>query len=247
MTVAAKPNELPPPPGWRHDKLSEFLDHARNNQFVTFAKKRAEYALLGEIDGAFLRVGENLINPRNPLSANLFYRSHSAYRAACGIGMSGQVPETFVLLRSCLEYAAYGLYIYKNPALGVTWLDRHRDAGTLRAMKKEFLAINVQKVVESVDARLGQVYRILYDRAIDFGGHPNVMGVAGNMAMDEQPDRIMLNHLYLHGDDDALLMALKSTAQTGATSLHIFQHIFPERFMILGVRDTLMKLRTMNL
>jgi hypothetical protein len=114
-------------------------------------------------------------------------------------------------------------------------------------MKKDFLAINMQKEVESVDARLGQIYRTLYDRTIDFGGHPNVMGVAGNMAMDEQPDRITLPHLYLHGDDLALLMALKSTAQVGATSLHIFQHVFPERFMILGVRDTLAKLRTMNL
>ena len=161
--------------------------------------------------------------------------------------MSGQVPETFALLRSCLEYAAYGLYLYKNPALGATWLDRHQDADALRAMRKEFLAINVQKAVEAVDTRLGQVYRVLYDRAIDFGAHPNVMGVAGSMLMDEQPDKIMINHLYLHGDDNALLMALKSTAQTGLTSLHIFQHVFPERFLILGVRDTLMKLRTLNL
>jgi hypothetical protein len=242
-----EPDELPPPPGWRDDKLSEFLGYARNNQFATFAKKQAEYALLREIDSAFLRVGENLINPKNLLSANLFYRSHSAYRAACGTSMAGQLPETFVLLRSCLEYAAYGLHIYKNPALGVAWLDRHRDAEAFRAMKKEFLAVNVQKEIESVDTRLGQIYRTLYDRAIDFGGHPNVRGVAGNMAMDEQPDRVMMNHLYLHGDDDALLMALKSTAQVGVTSLHIFQHVFPERFMILGVRDTLAKFRTMNL
>ena len=65
--------------------------------------------------------------------------------------------------------------------------------------------------------------------------------------MDEQPDRITLTHLYLHGDDDALLMGLKSTAQVGAASLHIFQHVFRERFMILGVRGMLEKLRTMNL
>jgi hypothetical protein len=51
------------------------------------------------------------------------------------------------------------------------------------------------------------------------------------MAMDEQTDRIMLTLTYLHEDDDALLMVLKSTAQVGVTSLHIFQHVFTERFI----------------
>jgi hypothetical protein len=109
-------DELPPPPGWRDDKLSELLGYARNNQFVIFAKKRAEYALLREIDSAFLTVGENLINPKNPLTANLFYRSHSAYRAACGTSMAGQAPETFVLLRSRLEYAAWALHLQEPGA-----------------------------------------------------------------------------------------------------------------------------------
>lgn len=239
--------QLPPPQDWRSNRLSDFLNQSRNNQFVTFAKLRTEYTLLSEIDDAFLKVGENLINPRNPLTANMFYRSHSAYRSGCGTSMAGQVPETFVLLRSCLEYAAHGLYIFKNPELGITWLDRHQDAVAMRAMKKAFMAINVQAVVASVDVRLGEVYQTLYDRAIDFGGHPNVMGVAGNMAMDEQTDRIMIKHLYLHEVDDALLMTLKSVAQVGTTSLHIFQHAFQERFMLLGVREMLILLRTKNL
>lgn len=238
---------IPRPLGWGNDKLTEFLDAAQDNQFATFAKKRAEYGLLREIDDAFMRVAENLINPQNMLSATLLYRSHAAYRAACRTSMAGQCPETFVLLRSCLEYAGYGLHIHKKPELGVTWLDRHQDADALREMKKRFLAIDVQKVVASVDSRLGQIYEELYDRAIDFGAHPNVRGVTGSMTMDEGPEQTKLMHIYLHGDDLALASALKSTAQAGLTSLHIFQHVFPVRFQLLGLRERLAELRKRNL
>lgn len=214
---------------------------------ATFANKRAEFGLLREIDDAFLRVAENLINPQNMLSATLLYRSHAAYRAACGTSMAGQCPEAFVLLRSCLEYAGCGLHIHKNPGLGITWLNRHQDANALRAMKKQFRAIDVQKVVASVDSRLGQIYDELYERAIDFGGHPNVRGVTGSMTMDEGPEQTKIMHMYLHGDDLSLGHALKSTAQTGLTSLHIFQHVFTERFQLLGLRDRLAELRKRNL
>jgi hypothetical protein len=50
--------------------------------------------------------------------------------------------------------------------------------------------------------------------------------------------------IYLHGNDMPLRHCRKSTAQAGVCSLHIFQHIFSERFMLLGIRDKLIKLRT---
>jgi hypothetical protein len=37
--------------------------------------------------------------------------------------------------------------------------------------------------------------------------------------------------------------ALKTTAQVGITSLHIFQHVFPERFIPLGLPRTLMRMQ----
>jgi hypothetical protein len=49
------------------------------------------------------------------------------------------------------------------------------------------------------------------------------------------------------GDSIALMHGLKSTAQSGLCSLHVFQHIFRERFQLLGLRERLAKLRTRNL
>jgi hypothetical protein len=227
--------------------LSNFLAIAQRNQRATFANCKGEYELLQEIDSTFIRIGENLINPQNILSANMFYRSHSAYRAACGASIAGQAPESFVLLRSCLEYAGYGLYIFRNPEAGFKWLNRHQSDADKRAMRNEFKAINIQAVVASAERRLGEVFQELYERSIDFGGHPNVMGVSGNMSAKDEGDRVQLSHHYLHANDTGFYMALKSTAQVGATSLHIFQHVFTARFQILGVRETLAKLRTKDI
>jgi len=235
------------PPGWGTDGLSAFLKMAGSNQASTFALKKPEYKLLSDIDDAFCRIGNNLVNPKSILGANMLFRSHAAYRGSCGLCMSGQVAETFVLLRSCLEYAAYGLHIFKNPALGETWLNRNEDAASLKAVRRAFRAIDVQKTVAGAEARLGEVYEQLYERSINFGAHPNVLGVTASMTMQRDTDQTQLQHLYLHDDDLTLAMGLKSTAQVGATSLHIFQYVFQERFMLLGVRELLMELRKQNL
>jgi hypothetical protein len=116
--------------------------------------------------------------------------------------MAGQSPETFVLLRSCLEYSGYALLIHKEPNLAIVWLRRHQDEDTFRGLRKQFLAIKVARVIQSTDPRLGDLYNELYDRAIDFGGHPNAKGVTASMTRDE--DSYLA--IYLHGDDIAYIM-----------------------------------------
>jgi hypothetical protein len=181
------------------------------------------------------------------LSATLLFRSHAAYRAGCGTAMAGQAPETFTQLRSCLEYAGYALHIFKTPEVGLTWLSRHDDIKSLAAVRREFQAVKIEQVVASVDPSLGRIYSQLYQTAIDFGGHPNERGVTSNMQMKDADDVRHVMHLYLHGDGIQLQHALKLTAQTGLCSLHILQHIFAERFALIGLRDRLMQLQTSGL
>ncbi len=145
--VGQKKEEIRPL-GWGDDKLSNFLEGARPQQFATFANNPANsYSIICEVDLCFVKITENVTNPKNLLAAVLLVRSHAAYRAACGTAMGTQLPETFVLLRSCLEYAAYGLHLHVNPSLGETWLKRHDDAAALRAMKNAFLGVEVEKTI----------------------------------------------------------------------------------------------------
>jgi hypothetical protein len=105
------------PAGWGADKLSEFFEAARQQQFATFANFQWAYAILREIDDCLFVAASNLNQPQDVLGAILLIRSHSAYRAACATATATQLPETFVLLRSGLEYAGYALHISKTPAL----------------------------------------------------------------------------------------------------------------------------------
>jgi len=146
------------------------------------------------------------------LAAVLLVRSHAAYRAACATAMGTQLPETFVLLRSCLEYAGYGLHLNINPLLGETWLKRHDDAAALRAMRKAFQAGEVEKSISTTDTELARVYKELYERTIDFGGHPNLRGVLSNIMWNEAENKRELQQIYLHANETTVLHALKTTA-----------------------------------
>jgi hypothetical protein len=151
-----------------------------------------------------------------------------------------QLPESFVLTRSSLEYAGYALHIHMNRTLGETWLRRHDDAASMTAVRKAFQAASIEKTIADKDAKLGEIYKQLYQSTIDFGGHPNERGVSTNLL---QQDQAFLG-IYLHANELAIANCFKSVALTGLTCLNIFQHIFEARFSLLGLKERLFALRT---
>jgi len=231
------------PPRWGDDRLSSFVDQAFNNTLGSFVQKHARFAVLERVDQNFLRIGENLINPPDFFGALLLLRAHSAYRAACRLAMSGQVPDAFPVLRACLEYSLYALHINTTPALGEVWLRRHDDAASLRRVRQEFTNAGVMATLRNRDANLFPIIEQLYERSIDFGAHPNERAITGSMAIERQPGRVEIQQIYLHGDSPSLDHGLKTTAQVGLGSLCIFQHIFLQRFRLLGIQDMIDQLR----
>jgi hypothetical protein len=153
--------------------------------------------------------------------------------------MAGQAPETFVLLRSCLEYSGYARLIHLNPTLDMVWLHRHNGDDAFKKMRNKFTATKVETAVQSIDPALGSLYNEMYNRSIDFGGHPNPKGVTASMIYDE-------GSIYLHGDDLILHHCLDSTARTGLCSLYVFQHILPAQFISLGIGKKLKELQLRN-
>lgn len=241
--MAARETTKAIPPHWADDKLSAFLDQAFNNTLASFVRKNERFQVLLRVDQNFLRIGENLVNPPDMIGALLLLRSHSAFRAACRLSMSGQVPDAFPVLRACLEYALYALHINANCALGEVWLRRHDDAASLRRVRQEFTHTAVMATLQGKDRNLEPVIQQLYERSIDFGAHPNERAITGSMTIQREPGRVELQQIYLHGDSLSLDHGLKTTAQIGLGSLCIFQHIFLERFRILGIQDVIDQLR----
>jgi hypothetical protein len=92
-------------------------------------------------------------------------------------------------------------------------------------------------------ASAGGRFEDLYQRTIDFGGHPNERSVTGSMKMLEEPERRVMLAIFLHGDDAALDMALKSVAQCAMVSLEMLQVLYNAKFEILRINEAMLELR----
>ena len=237
------PNRTQPPPAWGTDPLSEFMDGALANTFATFANKKKHYDLLSNVDSCFCRAALHLSDPPDLTTCFLLFRCHSAYRAACRLAVSGQAAESFVILRSCLEYSLYALHMYRNPRAAEVWLQRHDNHESTSAVKLEFTTGTVMTTLKNIDVSLHSKIKLLYDRSVDYGAHPNERAVTGSLKIEGALRSKRYLSIYCHGDGPALEHALKTSAQIGLGSLLIFRFIFPDRFAVLGISERIDRLR----
>jgi hypothetical protein len=247
MNSASKPpaaaRSNPPPPGWGQDELSKFLQETHQQQYATFHDNREATGRLIAIDELFVRVSNGWLNPKSGIAAMLFFRCHAAMRAASGESMAGQVVESYRQCRGMMENAGYAVHIHRNPNLAKIWLDRHVDDSGMKASKSAFQHKQVEQSVRAANVHAAARFEQLYQRTIDYGGHPNERSVTGSMKMVKDTDRIEMLAVMLHGDDAALGASLKSVAQCAMVSLEMLQVIFNARFELLGVNATMLKLR----
>jgi hypothetical protein len=97
--------------------------------------------------------------------------------------------------------------------------------------------------VAAANQHAGKRFEDLYQRTIDWGGHPNERSVTGNMKMIEEPDRRVMLAIMLHGDGAELDMALKTAAQCGMVSLELLQVLYNAKFELLGINAAMLHLR----
>lgn len=228
------------PTKWGSFELCRSLDLARSNQFATFQNCQSGFRRLNEINDCFELMGNNMSNPNSLLPALLFARSHSSFIGACGAGMCGASAEAFALSRLAIEHAGYALLIHSRPALGEVWLNRSSDKKSVRGA---FTNAAVRDALQKADQALAKIYSQIYEATIDFGAHPNEMALTGSMTVTSSAN--VRKYAVRYFDDRPLTIchAMKSSAEAGLCSLHVFQHVFPERFMLLGIRDKLKELR----
>lgn len=231
------------PPGWGQDSLSEFIENAWHNTFASFHNLKTWYVLLRDTHLVFDNIAHNLDRTPDWFASFFLFRSHSAFLGGVRLGLSGQIPEAYMVLRGCLENALYGLYVSRTPSSQETWLRRHDDDASKRAVRNEFRLQNLLNLLKSEDVKLYHVASELYDRTIDLGGHPNEKAFFSVMKQTEDAAKLTFNSGYLIGNEPALQLALKSSAQIGTCALSIFQRIYPERFAILGLSDQLNSLK----
>src|SRR5205823_2004225 len=119
-------------------------------------------------------VNQDSLNSR--LLPRLFVvRAHSAFLGATRVALSGQVPETFCLLRLAIELAWYALHIADDASSrrAKIWLARGDNDAATHACRTNFTVKNVHATHQRLAPARAVSARRLYDLLIDLGAHPN--------------------------------------------------------------------------
>ena len=182
-------------------------------------------------------------NPPKSYCVHLLLRSHSAFRPATGNALSGQLSEAAVLGRSAIEYAAYGFYLSRKPALLATWSDRARSEIDRKAAKKAFRMAKIMGEIQGVDLELFSAFQQLYESLIDEGAHPNEPAVRTSRVEEEYDSYIMHGQIYLHGSPELIRPSLEPITYCGICALDLSGFVFEERFTETGVAAHLADLR----
>jgi hypothetical protein len=236
----------PLPPGWGNDQISQYLTNVQQNRLAAFVRLQPIWDHLARIDQQFEKATGNLhglSGARSAFAAQFLIRSRSSFLAGVQTCTGGQLAETYMLLRGCLESSLYGFHvIQKKDALEI-WLRRDEDATAKRRMRSNFAFGSLLTTLESLDPETGPVARRLYEQTIDYGAHPNPYSLLTQTTRTEQEDSVGHSLTWVAGDCIAMRLCLKTTAEVGLCALHIFRHAFSTRFDILGITEAIKVLR----
>jgi hypothetical protein len=223
------------PPLWGNDKLTDFFDMARSNAFGSFSNLREEYASIAAIDEAFLKLVTAWLDPENMKAAAFAFRAHSAYRAAASLALSTQIPESYMVMRGCIENALYANHVDHSPDMWDVWSKRGESEVDRKRCVRAFSGPNLFASLRARDQRLGDITGALYERTIDFGAHPNELGIGSLMDIEETDSGPTFSFSYLCDDGMPLRLCLKSIAQAGLIALDMLCLVFPLRCAETGI------------
>lgn len=233
------------PQGWaaEDEDLTAFIDYARRNAFATYSNLHLEYGKVSTVDRIFRDMNDNLTNTKDWFAALFLLQSHSAFRAASQLAMSGQTAEVYAVLRLCLENGLYGFYLAKNPASHEIWLRRHDSEECKKRVRNEFTIRRLLDAVEECDKSEATIAEQLYEACIDYGAHPNERALIQRLEKQTTESNVQFQIIYLTDDADIFRISLRAAARVGASVLGIFRLVFKERFDISGLTQKLDEVR----
>lgn len=238
--------DFPPDvPGWGASKATHHFECLRQNSMSSSVDPACKewFLRLESIDGLFGRAIRS-ISPEEAeriIAALLLPYSHSGFLAAFLLSSGGQVPESYALMRCCLESAIYAFHVWKDPKAGEIWLHRMKNK---KEARKEFQYRSIVEELETANPNVCRVVRDLYERAIDGGAHPNVYAVMSNVKIADRGDSYDWSLSYLNAGSIAHEMAMKMTAASGLAALLVHELIWHQKFTESGLSAEIEAVRT---
>lgn len=186
-----------------------------------------------ELCGNFLKS----IDADNHFSAlKLISYSYSAIRSSTALCLAGATPSVPSVLRGSIEASAYALLFQRQPKWARLWRSRHDNKKARDEFRnKSGPALKHQLSKES--AQLHGRYKSLYDLLIDFGAHPNVLGVEATIQYSPLSDgRVDVAFQQLTGDFERKLGFVNIT-QASLILLEVMTSIWLTQATLLQVDE----------
>lgn len=230
---------MEPPPWDQRDSMERYFADAEVNVRATAATYPEVFALLKGVHRALERA-EGILGGDGgthfAIARMLFVRAHSAYLAACRLAMGAQPVESAAVSRVVIELTWYGLHIALDPApprrLKV-WLSRGDSAQADKKCKDEFKINNVRPTHEKLDPAGARDLHGVYERSIDFGAHPNQLGLMTAIKGVHEGDGERTYQVgILYGAPLVIAFSLQLATAAALGLLVAFQHLRKERFKL---------------
>lgn len=229
------------PPQWDDDPLSELFKMAEYNERVTSLNHPTVFELLKGVQRTFKEVQNAVEHDSKPellIPRFLIARTISSFFAAIRLAMSGQIAEAFPILRQAIEQAWYALHIAKDPSAPSrmeVWLNRNDDAEAKLKCKQEFTIANVRATHEALDPYTARHLQGLYESVIDYGAHPNQLGVLIGIAHSKGEKKIDYKVGIIYPETLSMMVTVRLAVAVAVGALKVFQRIFSERFEIMSI------------
>ena len=97
---------------------------------------------------------------------------------------------TALLFSDARRFCSIGT-IFNKPELEAIFTNRHVSAADIHAQKEAFRISEIGNVIELFDSQLAKIFNELYQRSIDFGGHPNPRGTFSAMRIENSGSPIL--------------------------------------------------------
>lgn len=241
VQISSEKREILVPQGYGKDPLTKFVVDAEQNIIASYANYNTIFKGLNHILDIFTKINEYYREKgfSEPELVPLFFlnRAKGAFLASMRIGLAGQIPECYPLLRLTLEYSLYALKLKDDIELTKLWLSRHVNEENRKKIRKCFTITDMKKCLKEIDSETGEIVDKLYEELIDFGAHPNERGITANLESD------MSIVLLQRGDALPYKYCIKTIARIGICSLLVYECVFGDCYRELSLHDELVKLR----
>jgi len=230
--------------GWGTNELTQQIDNSFCNIGTSFINLKSYFKLLEKAWEIFNDVNKLLsFSTLDGLIAiSLVGRTAGCFLGAVRLSCSGQLTETWVLLRACLENSLYAFYIFKNPERAEIWSKRH--SGGEESVKECKSTFVIRKIWDELAQKSKDVAKEVgkwYDTSIDFGGHPNERSIFQNLERKQNGDGF--NFKIINPDPAFMRSTIISTVIISSIVLRIFSLTFQDS---LSQPNLAIKLQNLN-